>query len=45
MILGTPFLIQIYPIAVEGEGIHINIMEKTITFRFLTPIKQHYNPL
>ena len=40
IILGTPFFIQICPFAVNSKGVHTNIMEKTITFKFLTPIKQ-----
>lgn len=40
VILGTPFLIQIYPFLVSHEGISVNIMGKIITFKFLTPIRQ-----
>ena len=40
IILGTPFLIQIYPFLVGHERISTNITGKTITFKFWTPIKQ-----
>ena len=40
LILGTPFLTQIYPFYVNEIGLHTSIMEKTISFKFLTAAKQ-----
>jgi len=40
LILGTPFLTQIYPFYVNEVGSHTKIMGKTILFRFLTAAKQ-----
>jgi len=40
LILGTPFLTQIYPFYVNEIGLHTKIMGKTISFRFLTSAKQ-----
>ena len=40
LILGTPFLTQIYPFYVDEIGLHTKIMGKTISFRFLTAAKQ-----
>jgi len=40
LILGTPFLTQIYPFYVNEIGLHTKIMGKTISFRFLTAAKQ-----
>ena len=40
LILGTPFLTQIYPFYVNESGLHTNIMGKTISFNFLTAAKQ-----
>jgi len=40
IILGTPFLTQIYPFCVNDIGIHTKIMGKTISFKFLTTAKQ-----
>ena len=36
LILGTPFLTQIYPFYVNEIGLHTKIMGKTISFTFLT---------
>ena len=33
IILGTPFLIQIYPFSVDSEGINTNIIGRTIFFQ------------
>ena len=40
LILGTPFLTQIYPFYVNEIGLHKKIIGKTISFRFLTSAKQ-----
>jgi len=40
LILGTPFLTQIYPFYVNGIGLHTKIMGKTISFNFLMLAKQ-----
>ena len=40
LILGTPFLIQIYPFYVNENELHTKIMGKTIFFNFLTAAKQ-----
>jgi len=40
LILGTPFLTQIYPFYVNEIGLHTKIMGKTISFKFLTAAKQ-----
>jgi len=40
LILETPFLTQIYPFYVNEIGLHTKIMEKTISFNFLTAAKQ-----
>jgi len=40
LILGTPFLTQIYPFYVNDVGLHTKIMGKTISFKFLTAAKQ-----
>jgi len=40
LILGTPFLTQIYPFYVNELGLHTKILGKTISFRFLTAAKQ-----
>ena len=36
VILGTPFLTQIYPFYVNEFGVHTTIMGKRISFNFLT---------
>jgi len=40
LILGTPFLTQIYPFYVNEIGLHTKIMGKTISVNFLTAAKQ-----
>jgi len=40
VILGTPFLTQIYPFNVNESGVHTKIMGKTISFNFLSAAKQ-----
>ena len=40
LILGTPFLTQIYQFYVNEIGLHTKIMGKTISFKFLTAAKQ-----
>ena len=40
LILGTPFLTQIYPFNVSEQGIQTSIMGNPITFRFLTSAHQ-----
>ena len=40
LILGTPFLTQIYPFYVNEIGLHTQILGKTISFKFLTTAKQ-----
>jgi len=40
LILGTPFLTQIYPFYVNESGLHTKIIGKTISFNFLTAAKQ-----
>ena len=40
LILGTPFLTQIYPFYVNEIGLHTKIMGKTISSNFLTAAKQ-----
>jgi len=40
LILGTPFLTQIYPFYVNEIGLHTKIMGKTFSFYFLTAAKQ-----
>ena len=40
LILGTPFLTQIYPFYVNDVGLHTKIMGKTISLKFLTAAKQ-----
>jgi len=40
LILGTPFLTQIYPFYVNEVRLHTKITGKTISFRFLTAAKQ-----
>jgi len=40
LILGTPFLAQIYPFYVNEIGLHTKIMGKIISFNFLTTAKQ-----
>ena len=40
VILGTPFLTQIYPFTTNEMGIHTSIMGKPITFKFLTSAHQ-----
>ena len=41
VILGTPFLTQLYPFKVDRKGIHTKIIGERITFKFLAPIKQN----
>lgn len=45
LILGTPFLTQIYPFYVNEIGVHTNIMGKMISFKFLSPTKQKESSL
>lgn len=40
VILGTPFLTQIYHFYVNETGVHSTIMGRNISFKFLSPIKQ-----
>jgi len=40
LILGTPFLTQIYPFYVNETGVHRKIMGKPISFNFLSAAKQ-----
>ncbi|XP_074308806.1 uncharacterized protein LOC141643517 isoform X2 [Silene latifolia] len=40
IILGTPFLTQIYHFHVDDKGLHTNIMGKTLSFKCLSPITQ-----
>jgi len=40
VILGTPFLTQIYPFYVNEAGIHTKIMGKAISFNFLSLARQ-----
>ena len=40
VILGTPFLTQIYPFIVNENGLHTTLMGKPISFKFLTPALQ-----
>ena len=40
VILGTPFLTQIYPFSVTQKGVHTTIMGNPITFPFLTSARQ-----
>jgi len=40
LILGTPFLTQIYPFYVNETGVHARIMGKPISFNFLSAAKQ-----
>ena len=40
LILGTPFLTQIYPFYVNESGVHTKIMGKPISFNFLSAAKQ-----
>ena len=40
IILGTPFLTQIYPFWVDSQGIGTRIMKQKIRFQFLSPVKQ-----
>ena len=41
VILGTPFLTQIYPFKVDQIGVHTEIMETIISFKFVTPVYQN----
>ena len=38
VILGTPFLTQIYPFKVDQIGVHTEIMETIISFKFANSI-------
>jgi len=40
LILGTPFLTQIYPFYVNETGVHTKIMGKPISFKFLSTAEQ-----
>jgi len=40
IILGIPFLMQIYPFYVNDIGLHTKILGKIISFKFLTEAKQ-----
>lgn len=40
IILGTPFLTEIYHFYVNKIGLHTDIMGKRISFKFLSPTKQ-----
>jgi len=40
VILGTPFLTQIYPFYVNESGVHTKILDKQISFNFLSATKQ-----
>ena len=40
LILGTPFLTQIYPFYMNKIGLHTKIMGKIISFKFLIAAKQ-----
>jgi len=40
IILGNPFLTQIYPFYVNEYGVHTKIMGNTISFNFLSAAKQ-----
>ena len=41
VILGTPFLTQIYPFKVDQIGVHTEIMETIISFKFVNSIYQN----
>ena len=41
VILGTPFLTQIYPFKVDQIGVHTQIMGIIISFKFVTSIYQN----
>ena len=45
IILGTPFLIQIYPFKVDQIGVHTEIMGTIISFKFVTSIPFYYKML
>ena len=40
VILGTPFITQIYPFKVDQIGVHTEIMGIVISFKFVTPVYQ-----
>ena len=40
IILGTPFLTQIYPFWVDDKGVHTKILGKQLSFPFLSPMLQ-----
>ena len=40
VILGTPFITQIYPFKVDQIGVHTKIMGTIISFKFVTPVYQ-----
>ena len=39
VILGTPFLTQIYPFTLDSKGIYSNVLGKEIKFEFSSPMK------
>ena len=41
IILGIPFLTQIYPFYVNESGVHTKILDKQFSFNFLSVAKQH----
>jgi len=41
VILGTPFITQIYPFKVDQTGVHTEIMDTIISFKFVTSIPQN----
>ena len=41
VILGTPFITQIYPFKVYQIGVHTEIMGTIISFKFVTPVYQN----
>jgi len=45
IILGTPFLAQIYPFYVNESGVHTKIVDKQISFNFFSAAKQREVPL
>jgi len=40
VILGIPFISQIYPFKVDQIGVHTEIMGTIISFKFVTPVYQ-----
>ena len=42
IILGTPFITQLYPFQVDNKGVHTQVIGRNISFPFISPIEQNF---